>query len=84
MAEDADRGPASRKIGFFVVVALVGMLAGLPFAVWMDVSSLSQAALKRQAQDVSSLITSIRSYTPPMSSVAFSQHMRRATVPLRR
>ncbi|SES45270.1 adenylate/guanylate cyclase domain-containing protein [Rhizobium sp. NFR03] len=62
MAEDADRGRASRKVGFFVVVALVGMLAGLPFAVWMDVSSLSQAALKRQAQDMSSLITSIRSY----------------------
>jgi adenylate cyclase len=62
MAGDAQQGASSKRVGVFVVIALVAMLAGLPFAVWMDVSSLSQTALKRQAQDLSSLITSIRSY----------------------
>ncbi|MFM7256259.1 MAG: adenylate/guanylate cyclase domain-containing protein, partial [Betaproteobacteria bacterium] len=41
---------------------VVLMLAGLPLAAWLDISSLSQSLLQRQASDLSSLITSIRSY----------------------
>ncbi len=62
MASDADHGSVARKNGYFITCMVIAMLAGLPLAVWMDVSSLSQGALQRQAQDMSSLITSIRSY----------------------
>ncbi len=62
MAGDADHGSIARKNGYFITAVVIAMLAGLPLAVWMDVSNLSQSALKRQAQDMSSLITSIRSY----------------------
>ncbi|WP_370881102.1 adenylate/guanylate cyclase domain-containing protein [Rhizobium mesoamericanum] len=41
---------------------ILALLAGLPIAVWMDVSTLSQSSVKRQAEDMSSLITSIRTY----------------------
>jgi adenylate cyclase len=62
MAGNADHGSIARKNGYFITTVVIAMLAGLPLAVWMDVSNLSQSALKRQAQDMSSLITSIRSY----------------------
>nr|WP_245355326.1 adenylate/guanylate cyclase domain-containing protein [Rhizobium leguminosarum] len=38
------------------------MLAGLPLTVWLDISDLSGNTLRRQARDMSSLISSIRSY----------------------
>ncbi len=62
MRNEPDHGWAARRAGYFITLLVLAMLAGLPLAVWMDVSNLSQAALKRQAQDMSSLITSIRSY----------------------
>ena len=62
VAGDPNHGSTARKNGYFIALLVAVMLAGLPVAVWLDVSSLSQVALKRQAQDMSSLITSIRSY----------------------
>lgn len=62
MAYGADRGHTARKSGYFITFMILAMLAGLPVAVWLDVSTLSQGAVKRQAEDMSSLITSIRSY----------------------
>ena len=54
---------ATSHIGGWLLIPLVlAMLAGLPLAVWLDISNLSERLLARQAQDMSSLITSIRSY----------------------
>jgi adenylate cyclase len=52
----------SRIGGRLLIVLVLAMLAGLPVAVWLDISELSQTLLERQAADLSSLITSIRSY----------------------
>jgi hypothetical protein len=38
---------------------VIVLLAGLPTAVWLDLHSLSEAALRRQASDLNSVITSI-------------------------
>src|ERR1700743_1519446 len=43
--------------------ALVALLlAALPIAVWLDLKNLSEAALRRQASDLNSVISSVRSY----------------------
>ncbi len=43
--------------------ALVALLlAALPLAVWLDLKNLSDAALRRQASDLNSVISSVRSY----------------------
>lgn len=52
----------SRKGGWLLVFLVFVMLAGLPLAVWLDIGNLSRDTLQRQARDMSSLITSIRSY----------------------
>lgn len=52
----------ARRSGYWLVVVVLAMLAGLPLAVWLDISDLSENALRRQARDMSSLVTSIRSY----------------------
>jgi len=38
------------------------LLAALPVAVWMDLTNLAEAALRRQASDLNSVISSVRSY----------------------
>jgi class 3 adenylate cyclase len=38
------------------------LLAGLPIAVWLDLTQLSEAMLLRQAADLNSIITSVRGY----------------------
>lgn len=45
-----------------LVALIVILLAGLPFAVWLDLRDLTEAALRRQAADLNSAITSIRGY----------------------
>src|SRR6204780_5407742 len=43
--------------------AFVGLLlAALPIAVWLDLTNLAEAALRRQASDLNSVITSVRGY----------------------
>jgi adenylate cyclase len=53
---------AARRSGYWLIAVVLAMLAGLPLAVWLDISDLSENALRRQARDMSSLVTSIRSY----------------------
>ena len=46
-----------------VLTALVGvLLLGLPLAVWLDIRNLTEAALRRQASDLNSVITSVRTF----------------------
>jgi class 3 adenylate cyclase len=45
-------------IGF--VIAL--LLAALPVAVWLDLTNLAEVALRRQANDLNSVVSSVRSY----------------------
>ena len=61
--DDLRQNIAESRFGARLLIVLVlVMIAGLPLAVWLDINSLSRDALQRQAQDMSSLITSIRSY----------------------
>src|SRR5262245_58019132 len=38
------------------------LLAGLPLAVWLDLKNLSERALRLQARDFNSIVTSVRAY----------------------
>jgi len=63
--EEGTLGSSARagKSRVLLLIALVViMLIGLPLAVWLDISNLSRNILGRQAQDLSSVITSIRGY----------------------
>lgn len=57
-----DSAFTARRSGYWLIVVVLAMLTGLPLAVWLDISDLSESALRRQARDMSSLVTSIRSY----------------------
>ena len=52
----------SHSRGLVLALLVIVLLAGLPIAVWLDLSSLSDAALRRQAADLNSVISSIRGY----------------------
>ncbi|MFL6791036.1 MAG: adenylate/guanylate cyclase domain-containing protein [Bradyrhizobium sp.] len=49
---------SSALTGFLVAV----LLAALPVAVWLDLTNMAEAALRRQAGDLNSVVTSVRSY----------------------
>jgi adenylate cyclase len=49
------------RLAFTIVLVLL-VLAGLPVAVWLDLRNLSERALREQADDLSSMIDSIRNY----------------------
>jgi adenylate cyclase len=58
---NAARAPSrTRSLALAAIVA--GLLLGLPVAVWLDIRNLSEHALRRQADDLNSVITSVRSY----------------------
>src|SRR6185295_662678 len=61
-AEAKNAVTESRLGGWLLVILVAVMLAGLPLAVWLDLSNLSRTALSRQAEDLSSVITGIRGY----------------------
>jgi len=50
------------KTGLVLLLLVVLLLAGLPVAVWLDLSNLTETSLKRQASDLNSIIGSVRSY----------------------
>ncbi len=52
-------GSRSRVLVMLLVIVL---LAGLPVAVWLDVSNVTENALRRQASDLNSVISSVRAY----------------------
>ncbi len=53
--------PGSRS-RILVVLLVLGLLTGLPVAVWLDLSNLTENALRRQASDLNSVISSVRAY----------------------
>ncbi len=63
ISTEAKTAVAESRIGGWLLMLLVlVMLAGLPVAVWLDISNLSKTALSRQAEDLSSVVTGIRGY----------------------
>ena len=45
-----------------LILLVVLMLAGLPLAVWLDLRDISEQSLRMQANDLNSVITSVRNY----------------------
>jgi hypothetical protein len=45
-----------------LALLVIALLAGLPLAVWLDLSNLSESALHHQASDVNAMISSVRDY----------------------
>jgi class 3 adenylate cyclase len=56
------KNAASAKTGFGLVLLVVLLLVGLPVAVWLDLRSLADTNLRRQASDLNSIVSSVRSY----------------------
>lgn len=52
----------SSRMSFVLVLLVLLLLAGLPLAVWLDLSNLADANLRRQARDLNSVISSVRGY----------------------
>jgi len=50
------------KMSFVLVFLVLVLLAGLPLAVWLDLSNLADTNLRRQAADLNSVISSMRAY----------------------
>src|SRR3974390_3014279 len=50
------------KMGYVFALLVVLLLVGLPIAVWLDLSNLVEANLRRQASDVNSIISSVRNF----------------------
>src|ERR1700682_5820340 len=51
-----------RSHGFLTGILVAFLLLALPLAVWLDLTNLAEAALRRQATDLNSVITSVRGY----------------------
>jgi len=51
-----------RSRGILTGILITLLLALLPVAVWLDLTNLGEAALRRQATDLNSLVTSVRGY----------------------
>ncbi len=56
------KNAATAKMGFVFILLVVLLLVGLPIAVWLDLRSLADSNLRRQASDLNSIITSVRGY----------------------
>jgi class 3 adenylate cyclase len=52
----------SRFSGILTGLLIALLLVALPAAVWMDLTNLGDAALRRQASDLNSVVTSVREY----------------------
>src|SRR5437868_14414976 len=51
-----------RSHGFLAGILIAFLLLALPLAVWLDLTNLAEAALRRQASDLNSVISSVRGY----------------------
>jgi adenylate cyclase len=60
MAHTDPRTAIVRRWALVPLVLL--LLAGLPLAVWLDLKNLSERALRLQAGDINSIVTSVRAY----------------------
>src|SRR5277367_5602712 len=61
MANEQTRAGAGWNVGV-ISLMIAAMLVGLPLAVWLDLCNLVASNLLRQANDVNSVISSMRSY----------------------
>ena len=50
------------RTDFSLVPLVILLLVGLPLAVWLDLSKLVETNLRRQASDLNSVVSSVRSY----------------------
>jgi len=48
--------------GVMLSILVLVLLIGLPIAVWLDLRALTETALRRQATDLNSVITSMRNF----------------------
>ena len=60
MNDTPSKSAASRSLMMGLLIVL--LLAGLPVAVWLDLTNLAEATLRRQAIDLNSVISSVRAY----------------------
>ena len=60
MNESSAKNATSRSLMMGALIVL--LLAGLPLAVWLDLTNLAEANLRRQAVDLNSVISSVRAY----------------------
>ncbi len=51
-----------RARGLVVCILIAVLLLTLPVAVWLDLTNVAETALRRQASDLNSIITSVRGY----------------------
>lgn len=54
--------PRHRRSSLLTGALIVLLLAALPVAVWLDLTNLADVALRRQATDLNSVVSSVRSY----------------------
>ena len=57
-----EKAKGAKSRGIVAGLVIVGLLAALPLAVWMDLTNLTEASLRRQASDLNSVITGVRGY----------------------
>jgi class 3 adenylate cyclase len=60
--EDQAAPKQHRSRGILLMLAIAALLIALPVAVWLDLSNLADLSLRRQANDLNSLITGVRGY----------------------
>ena len=59
----ASTGAGQSKLGGVLLgLAIAALLVLLPIAVWLDLTNLADASLRRQANDLNSVISSVRGY----------------------
>jgi class 3 adenylate cyclase len=54
--------PRDHTRGVVLTFLVIVLLVGLPLAVWMDLRNLTESALRRQASDLNSVVTSMRNF----------------------
>ena len=54
--------PRDHTRGWALSLLVLVMLIGLPLAVWLDLRNLTESSLRRQASDLNSVITSMRTF----------------------
>jgi class 3 adenylate cyclase len=59
---DKKQSDGGRSYGWLTGFLIACLLAALPVAVWLDLTSLAETVLRRQATDLNSVITSVREY----------------------
>jgi adenylate cyclase len=62
MAENQRASPGHQSQGRLVVILVVLLLLGLPFAAWLDMKDLSERILRRQADEIGRIIDDMRAF----------------------